>query len=73
VIGHEIRRTRFGSDPNVLGRTVQLGTDDVTVVGIMREGFAFPVSHDMRTPPAFAKATADNLRPECERRLACQP
>ena len=52
VIGHEIWRTRFRSDPNVLGRTVQLGTDWVTVVGVMRQGFAFPVAHDMWTPLA---------------------
>ncbi|MGE3490107.1 MAG: ABC transporter permease, partial [Vicinamibacterales bacterium] len=50
VIGHEVWRTRFGSDPNVLGRTVQLGNDHVTVVGVMREGFEFPVAHDVWVP-----------------------
>ncbi len=29
--------------PTVLGRTVQLGSEYATVVGVMREGFAFPV------------------------------
>jgi len=50
VIGYEVWRTRFGSDPHVLGRAVQLGTEYATVVGVMREGFAFPVSHDMWVP-----------------------
>jgi putative ABC transport system permease protein len=50
VIGYDVWRTRFGSDPNVLGRTVQLGNDDATVVGVMREGFEFPVSHDVWLP-----------------------
>ncbi|HVL69418.1 MAG TPA: ABC transporter permease [Vicinamibacterales bacterium] len=50
VIGHDIWRTRFGSDPAVLGRRVQLGTEHVTIVGVMREGFAFPVAHDVWTP-----------------------
>jgi predicted permease len=50
VLGHELWRTRFDSDPNVLGRTVQLGLDHPTIVGIMREGFAFPVSHEMWVP-----------------------
>lgn len=50
VIGHEVWRTRLGSDPNVIGRTVQLGTDHVTIVGVMREGFEFPVSHDVWLP-----------------------
>jgi predicted permease len=50
VIGHELWRTRFASDPNVLGRTVRLGNDDTTIVGVMREGFAFPVSHELWLP-----------------------
>ena len=50
VIGYELWRTRFGSDPNVLGRTVQLGGDHPTIVGVMREGFEFPVSQEMWVP-----------------------
>ena len=50
VIGYEVWRTRFGSDPGVLGRSVQLGNDHVTVVGVMREGFEFPVAHDVWMP-----------------------
>ena len=50
VIGHELWKTRFGSDPNVLGRTVQLGADHPMIVGVMRERFAFPVSHEMWVP-----------------------
>jgi hypothetical protein len=47
VIGYEVWRSRFGSDPNVLGRAVQLGNEYATVVGVMREGFEFPVAHDV--------------------------
>ena len=50
VIGYEVWRTRFGSDPHVLGRAVQLGNEYATVVGVMREGFEFPVSHDVWLP-----------------------
>lgn len=50
VIGYEVWRTRFDSDPNVLGRSVQLGTEHVAVVGVMHEGYAFPVSHDLWLP-----------------------
>lgn len=50
VIGHELWRTRFGSDPSVLGRTVQLGSDHPAIVGVMREGFKFPVSHELWVP-----------------------
>lgn len=50
VIGHDVWQTRFGADPNVLGRTAQLGSEHLTVVGVMREGFAFPVAHDVWIP-----------------------
>src|SRR5262245_17602476 len=50
VIGYDVWRTRFGSDPHVLGRAVQLGNEYATVVGVMREGFEFPVSHDVWLP-----------------------
>ena len=50
VIGYDVWQRRFGSDPAVLGRTVRLGTEHVIVVGVMREGFAFPVAHDVWTP-----------------------
>ncbi len=50
VIGYEIWRTRFGSDPAVLSKTVQLGSEHVAVVGVMPEGFAFPIAHEVWTP-----------------------
>ena len=50
VIGFDVWRTRFGSDPAVLGRSVQLGTEHVTLVGVMRAGFAFPIAHEVWTP-----------------------
>jgi predicted permease len=54
VIGYEVWRTRFGSDPNVLGRAVQLGHENFTVVGVMREGYEFPISHDLWLPLEIA-------------------
>ena len=50
VIGHEAWRTRFGGDPAVLGRSVRLGSGEATVIGVMPEGFAFPVSHGFWVP-----------------------
>ena len=50
VLGYDVWQTRFASDPNVLGRSVQLGNEYATVVGVMREGFAFPVSHELWVP-----------------------
>ena len=45
VIGYDVWRSRFVSDPAVIGQTVRLGEILHTVVGVMPEGFAFPVNH----------------------------
>ena len=50
AIGHDVWRKRFAGDPGVVGRTVQLGGAYATVVGVMPEGFGFPVAHEMWTP-----------------------
>ena len=50
VIGHEAWRTRFASDPGVVGQRVRLGATVHTVVGVMPEDFAFPVNHRFWTP-----------------------
>jgi predicted permease len=50
VLGYRLWTMRFGADPAVLGRVVQLGTTQATVVGVMPEGFAFPVRQNLWTP-----------------------
>jgi putative ABC transport system permease protein len=45
VIGHDVWQSRFESDGAVIGKTVRLGDVTHTVVGVMPEGFAFPVNH----------------------------
>ena len=50
VISHTLWNTRFASDPAVVGRTVKLGTVDATVVGVMPEGFGFPVAERIWAP-----------------------
>ncbi|HEX2095103.1 MAG TPA: ABC transporter permease, partial [Longimicrobiaceae bacterium] len=50
VISHTLWKARFGSDPGVVGRTVKLGTATATIVGVMPEGFGFPVRERIWTP-----------------------
>ena len=50
VLGYDLWRIRFGSDPDVVGRTVELGGRPTTVVGVMDDGFGFPVSHQLWVP-----------------------
>ena len=56
VIGHSVWRTRFASDGGVVGRTVRLGTATATIVGVMPEGFGFPVRERIWTPLRVAGA-----------------
>ncbi|HEY9285304.1 MAG TPA: ABC transporter permease, partial [Pyrinomonadaceae bacterium] len=43
VVSHEMWRKRFNSDPGVVNRQVLFDGEPVTVVGVMPEGFRFPV------------------------------
>jgi predicted permease len=51
VISYHLWRTRFGGDPQVLGRNlVSANGDKHTVVGVMPPGFSFPDKTDVWTP-----------------------
>ena len=50
VIGHEIWQRAFAGDPNVIGRTIRLGNEIRTVVGVMPQGFGFPVRQEVWIP-----------------------
>jgi len=42
IMGHELWKNRFGSNPNMVGRSIKLGGQQRTVVGIAPAGFRFP-------------------------------
>jgi predicted permease len=50
VIGHDEWVDRFDSDPEIVGRQVQIGRDQHTIVGVMPEGFTFPLAHQLWLP-----------------------
>ena len=50
VIAAEVWRNRFVSDPGIVGRLVQLGATSYSIVGVMPDGFAFPVNDRLWTP-----------------------
>jgi putative ABC transport system permease protein len=58
VLGYDVWQSRFGGDPNVLGRTIELDAEPYTVVGVMPmrfrfngESFWFPFPFEMRQAP----------------------
>src|SRR5690606_9350220 len=50
VIGYDVWRRTFDGDPNVIGRTVRIGTSHRTIVGVMPEGYAFPANQEVWVP-----------------------
>jgi putative ABC transport system permease protein len=50
VIGYDEWVRRFDADPNIVGHTVRLGGTTHTIVGVMPEGFGFPVNHTFWIP-----------------------
>ena len=57
ILGHALWRGRFGSDPNVLGKTIRLDGNAYTVVGVMDAG-VYP------TWPTTSKISFDAGRQE---------
>jgi predicted permease len=56
VIGHALWSSRFGSDPDILGRRVQVGRRTHVVVGVMPEGFTFPANEALWIPLRLSPA-----------------
>jgi predicted permease len=59
VISHTLWTTRFAADPAIVGRTVRVGTAAMTIVGVMPEGFGFPVKERIWTPLRLDGATLE--------------
>ncbi|GAG46142.1 unnamed protein product, partial [marine sediment metagenome] len=50
VISHSVWRTRFQSDPDVVGQTIRVNGEPATLIGVMPEEFAFPYWQDVWVP-----------------------
>ncbi|HVL66213.1 MAG TPA: ABC transporter permease [Vicinamibacterales bacterium] len=64
VIGEALWRRSFASDPAIVGRALQFGGVRATVVGVMPEGFTFPVAHDAWMPLRLPAAVEPRQGPE---------
>ena len=50
VIGYDVWTSRFGQDRSAIGQHVRFGITPYTIVGVMPEGFEFPVNHQYWIP-----------------------
>jgi predicted permease len=54
ILSDGLWRARFGSDPNILGRSIELNGAAYTVIGVMPRGFVFPRANEMPHVFTFA-------------------
>lgn len=59
VLSHGLWNRRFGSDPSIIGRAIQVDGAPYEVVAVMPEGFRFPSAAELWTPVVFS---ADQLQ-----------
>jgi predicted permease len=75
ILGYGLWQRKFGGDPAVVGRTLELNGESYSVVGVMPNGFAFPRGEEMpgsfqfpRQPemwvPAVTDISADPTAPD---------
>ena len=50
VLGYDVWQRSLGGRQDVVGSVVKLGNTPATVIGVMPEGFGYPVNHDAWTP-----------------------
>ena len=50
VLGYQVWQRLFNGRNEAIGQTVEVGTTKAIVVGVMPEGFAFPINHQLWMP-----------------------
>ena len=58
VLSYGFWSSHFGSNPDIVGKNIQLNGQAYTVVGVMKPGFEFPVDTDPNTAPQMWKPLA---------------
>lgn len=75
VIGHGVWEREFERSPAVIGREIQINGEVHTIIGVMPEGFGFPLNQELWTPRRVADPVGfgivfGRLRPEVSARQA---
>ncbi len=60
LISHRLWQRRFGADPNLVGQSIELNGERVTVIGVMPASFRFPGTAEIWRPLVFTPAQLDN-------------
>ena len=60
MISHDLWRRRFGSDRDIIGKTVRLDDDPMTIVGVMPSGFRHVLESGASPMEVWAPIALDN-------------
>ena len=64
IIGYGLWKSRYGSDPHVIGKSIKVNDVPTTVIGVMAEGMKFPTNTDVWIPLVpDADMTRRDVRP----------
>src|SRR5262249_355216 len=50
VVGYGLWKTRYGGEPKIVGKVIHVNGAPTTIVGVMPEGFEFPISEKIWVP-----------------------
>jgi putative ABC transport system permease protein len=61
IIAHTLWLNRYGGDASVLGRVVRVNDVPTTIVGVMPEGFHFPIASEVWVPVAHTAGPTNTM------------
>jgi putative ABC transport system permease protein len=64
IISHDLWRKRFGGDPNIIGKTVRLDDDPMSIIGVMPPGFRHVLESGISPMEVWAPISLDNPDPD---------
>ena len=69
ILTHAVWTERYGAEPSIAGRPIRVNGSPVTVVGVMPEGFRFPLRADIWQPLAQMPGLTGDARDRRRLRL----
>lgn len=59
LLGHDVWRNHYRADPSVVGQDVRINGQPGTIIGVMPEGFRFPMDEEAWTPLTIDTSAAE--------------
>lgn len=56
VLGYGLWQSKFGGDPNIIGKEIHINGQSFTIIGVMGTDFNYPPATNLWTPIAFVDA-----------------